>query len=115
MRHWRKRKMHHHRKNWPGQRADQRKKIRVKFEKYLQGNEFLTIPESLEAVNAKVISLLTTDIKGLRLMGVSRESMEEALKSLRIMPKVMLSMVKWTRLVQSEVKPASQPETSSYM
>lgn len=60
---------------------------RQKYEKYLQGNEFLTIPEALEAVNTKVISMLSTDIKSRRHRG--SESMEETLKSLKIIPKVL--------------------------
>lgn len=71
---------------------------RGKFDKYLQGNEFLTILEALEAVNAKIISLLTTDVKSHRLIGVSTESMEEALKSL----KIMRSNAMWDHLLSSE-------------
>lgn len=81
--------------NRPGRKAGQGKRTnyyeeqRVKYEKYLHGNEFLTIPEVLEAVNAEVISLLTTDVKSRQLIGVSRENMKEVLKSLKIMPKML--------------------------
>lgn len=62
---------------------------RGKFEESFKGNEFLTISESLEAVNTHIISLLTSDIKTWKLIGVSRENMEDALKTLHINPKVL--------------------------
>lgn len=62
---------------------------RGKYEKYLQGDEFLTIPEGLGAVNAKVISLVTSDIKNRRLIRVSRDSTEESLKSIKITPRIL--------------------------
>lgn len=40
-------------------------------------------------VNAKIIFLLTTDVKNRRLIGVSKETMVEALKSLKITLKVL--------------------------
>lgn len=58
-----------------------------KYEEFLNGNEFLMIQEALDAVNTKTISLLTTGVKSRNLLGASRETMEEALKSLKIEPK----------------------------
>lgn len=52
-------------------------------------NEFLNIPEALDAVSTRTISLLTSDMKTRKLIGVSRESMEEALKALNISLKVL--------------------------
>lgn len=62
---------------------------RGKFEESFKGNEFLTIPEALKAVNTRIISLLTSNIKTRKLIGVSRENMEDALKTLHIIPKVL--------------------------
>lgn len=42
------------------------------------------IPEALKAVNRRTISLLTTDVKSRKLIGVIRETREEALKCLNI-------------------------------
>lgn len=42
----------------------------------------------LDAANTRIISLLTTNVKAQKFIRVSRETMEEALKSLNIVPKV---------------------------
>lgn len=55
----------------------------------MRGNEFLTIPEALDAVNTRTISLLTTDVKSRKLIWVSRETMDETLKGLKIDPKIL--------------------------
>lgn len=52
-------------------------------------NEFLTIPEALEAVNIRILSLLTSDVKTRKLIEVNRENMEDALKTLHISSKVL--------------------------
>lgn len=57
---------------------------RTKYEESFRENEFLTIPEALDAVSTCTISLLTSDVKTRKLIGVSRETMEEALKALNI-------------------------------
>lgn len=77
---------------------------RVKYEKYIKGNEFVTIPEALYAINTRTISLLTTDIKSRKLIGVSREAMEEAAKSLRIAPKILARRINalWDLLLATE-------------
>lgn len=75
---------------------------RAKYEQYPQENEFLTIPEALKAVNAKIISLVTSDVKTRRLIGVSRDTMEETLKSLKITPRIL------ARKKQCHVGPSSR-------
>lgn len=51
---------------------------------YISDNVLLTILSALEAVATKNISLLTTDVKTRNLVGVSRETIEDALTSLNI-------------------------------
>lgn len=63
--------------------------IREKIEETFEGNKFLTFPEALEAVNTRIVSLQTNDVKSRELIGVSKETMEEALKTLNISPKVL--------------------------
>lgn len=46
------------------------------------------IQVALQAVNTRTISLPTSDIKTWKLIGVSREVMEDALKALQINPKM---------------------------
>lgn len=43
---------------------------RAKYEDSFKGNEFLTISESLDAVNTRTNSLLTTNMKSRQLIGV---------------------------------------------
>lgn len=64
-------------------------KLKDKYEKFINGNEFFTIPKALNAVNIHTISLLTANVKSQKLIGVSRETMEEVLKSFSIAPKVL--------------------------
>lgn len=51
-----------------------------KYEKYVKGIEFFTIPEALDAVNGRIISLLTFDVKSRKLIVISREMMELSFK-----------------------------------
>lgn len=44
-------------------------------------NEVFTIPKAIDAVKTRTISVLTTDVGTRRLIGVSRGTMEEVLKS----------------------------------
>lgn len=52
------------------------------YRDFIKGNELLTVPEALNAVTTWTISLLTSDVKTRKLIGVSGEAVEEALKSL---------------------------------
>lgn len=61
---------------------------RTKYVEYVE-NEFLAIPETLNVVNTRTISLLTTDGKIWKFNGVSRETMEQALNCLKIGPKML--------------------------
>lgn len=58
--------------------------LRTKYEEFIKGNEFLTIPEVLNAVNTQTISLLTTNMNSRKLIGVSRETTEEVLKTVNV-------------------------------
>lgn len=51
---------------------------------YISNNELLTILSALEVVATKTIYLLSTDVKTRKLVGVSRETIEEDLTSLNI-------------------------------
>lgn len=44
--------------------------MQEKYALVTNGNEFLTIPEALEAVSARILSLLITDFVTRRLIGV---------------------------------------------
>lgn len=54
--------------------------VREKCQDYISGNALLTIHSVLEATSRRTISLLTSDVNTRKLLGVSREAMEEVLK-----------------------------------
>lgn len=55
---------------------------------FVSGNEFLTVPSALEAKTTRTVSLLATDVKTRKLVGVPSETMEKALRSFNIATKV---------------------------
>lgn len=55
---------------------------RSKFQDTFKEDEFFTIVEALQAVNARIVSLLTSDVKSRKLIGVRRITMEELWKTL---------------------------------
>lgn len=61
----------------------------------------------VETATARSISLLTVDVKTRKFVAVSREAMEEALKALNMMVKVMArrSYAMWDILLASEEAP----------
>lgn len=73
-------------------------KQRAKYEKHLHGNEFIKIPEVLDTVNSRIISLLNSDVKSREVIGFNRNTME-ILKSLYFAPNVL------ARKVQYDVRP----------
>lgn len=56
-----------------------------KHKEVIAGNELLTFPSIFEAVSYDTTSLLTMDVKTRRLIGVSGDIMEEAMKSFKIL------------------------------
>lgn len=86
--------MNHRQKKRPGlkrgpEMTDYYNDLRIKYDKYVNGNELLTIKEAIDAVKTITISLGTTDVGTQKLIGVSRETMQESLKSLQIGPKIL--------------------------
>lgn len=79
--------------------AEYYEELRKKYEEFTKGNEILTIKEAFDTINIK-----TADIKSRNLIGVSRETMEEALKSLNITPKILARRTRalWDLLIATE-------------
>lgn len=71
---------------------------------YSKGNEFLTIPETLDTVTTWIISPLTTNAAIRRLIAVVSDTIGEALKSQQIQPKVLARRFNalWDILVANE-------------
>lgn len=63
--------------------------LEAKYKHFTKGNKFVTISEALDIVATKTISLLTTDVKTLKLIGITRERMEAGLKNMNIKPKML--------------------------
>lgn len=79
--------------------------MREEYQNYIKGNKLLTILKTLNAIT-RTISLLMTDVKTCRLVGVSRDDIEEALKCLKIIPKMLsiYSNAMWDILLATEEK-----------
>lgn len=74
------------------------------FQPFIVENELLAVPSVMETVNTRAISLLMTDMMSWRFIIISRDGMEEALKSLNIGVKVLArrSNVMWDILLVSK-------------
>lgn len=59
------------------------------YEDYVRLIEFLTIPGAMDAMNMITISLLTTDEKTQKLIGVRRETIKAVLKNPKNGPKIL--------------------------
>lgn len=80
--------------------------LQKQYASYTNANELLTIPEALEAVTIRTVSLLTTDVTAHSLLGVSSEMMEAEIRGLHIQMKMFSkhSKVIWDVLLASEVE-----------
>ena len=57
------------------------KKDRVgKYADYFKGNEILPIPEILQKIEPRIVSLVVTDLKSRRLVGLKKEGFEDLLR-----------------------------------
>ena len=76
----------------------------TKYAKYFEDNEILPIPELVEAVEPKTLSLVVTNLRTRRLAGLKKESFEEVLKTAGIPGKYFyrMSFATWDVLLPSE-------------
>ena len=85
--------------------AQDYKKDRVeKYAQYFKGNRILPIPELVEAVQPKTLSLIVSDIKTRRLAGLKKEKFEEILKAAGIPARYFCrrSFATWDILLPSQ-------------
>ena len=81
------------------------KKDRVeKYAQYFKGNRILPIPELVEAVQPKTLSLIVSDIKTRRLAGLKKDKFEEILKAAGIPARYFCrrSFATWDILLPSQ-------------
>ena len=72
---------------WKGQQkgpADYERDRVEKYAKYFKGNEILPIPELVEKLTPRTLSLVVSDLKTKKLVGLKRETFEELVKKARI-------------------------------
>ena len=76
----------------------------TKYAKYFKDNEILPIPELVEAVEPKTLSIVVTDLKTRRLAGLKKEAFDELLKTAGIPGKYFYrrSFATWDVLLPSE-------------
>ena len=68
---------------WKGQQRgpDDFEKDRLgKYAKYFKGNEILPIPEIVEKLEPRILSLVISDLKTKKLVGLKKETFEEVLR-----------------------------------
>ena len=68
---------------WKGQQrgpADYERDRVEKYAKYFKGNEILPIPELVEKLTPRILSLVVSDLKTKRLVGLKKETFEELLR-----------------------------------
>ena len=68
---------------WKGQQrgpADYERDRVEKYAKYFKGNEILPIPELVEKLTPRILSLVISDLKTKRLVGLKKETFEELLR-----------------------------------
>ena len=83
---------------------DYKKDRAEKYAQYFQGNQILPIPELVEAVQPKTLSLIIIDIKTRRLAGLKKEKFEELLKAAGIPARYFCkhSFATWDILLPSQ-------------
>ena len=83
---------------------DYKKDRAEKYAQYFQGNQILPIPELVEAVQPKTLSLIITDIKTRRLAGIKKDKFDELLKAAGILARYFCrrSFTTWDILLPSQ-------------
>ena len=101
---------------WKGQQRgpEEYKKDRVgRFAKYFKGNEILPIPEIADKITPRVLSLVVSDLKTKRLVGLTKEVFEELLRKAGIPCQYFCrkSFATWDVLLPTEKQAAKTAET----
>ena len=71
-------------KNQPRGLVDYERDRVGKYAKYFNGNEILPIPEIVQQLEPRILSLVISDIKTKKLVGLKKETFEELLRKARI-------------------------------
>ena len=84
-----------------------------KYAKYFNGNEILPIPEIVERITPRVLSLVVSDLKTKRLVGLNKDIFEELLRKAGIPCQYFCrkSFATWDVLLRSEEQAAKAAES----
>ena len=84
-----------------------------RYAKYFKGNEILPIPEIVEKITPRVLSLVVSDLKTERLVGLNKEIFEELLRKAGIPCQYFCrkSFATWDVLLPSEEQAAKAAES----
>ena len=101
---------------WKGQQRgpDEYEKDRVgRFAKYFKGNEILPIPEIADKITPRVLSLVVSDLKTKRLVGLTKDVFEELLRKAGIPCQYFCrkSFATWDVLLPTEKQAAKTAES----
>ena len=85
-----------------------------KYAQYFVGNEILPIPEIVEALEPRILSLVVSDIKTRRLVGLKKEAFEELLKKAGIPCQYFCrkSFATWDVLLPTEAEAAEAAKSN---
>ena len=85
-----------------------------KYAQYFVGNEILPIPEIVEALEPRILSLVVSDIKTRRLVGLKKEAFEELLKKAGIPCQYFCrkSFATWDVLLPTEAEAAKAAKSN---
>ena len=101
---------------WKGQQRgpEEYEKDRVgRFAKYFKGNEILPIPEIADKITPRVLSLVVSDLKTKRLVGLNKEVFEELLRKAGLPCQYFCrkSFATWDVLLPTEEQAAKTAES----
>ena len=84
-----------------------------RFAKYFKGNEILPIPEIADRITPRVLSLVVSDLKTKRLVGLTKEAFEELIRKAGIPCQYFCrkSFATWDVLLPTEKQAAKTAET----
>ena len=85
-----------------------------KYAQYFVGNEILPIPEIVEALEPRILSLVVSDLKTRRLVGLKKEAFEELLKKAGIPCQYFCrkSFATWDVLLPTEAEAAKAAKSN---
>ena len=85
-----------------------------KYADYFKGNEILPIPEILQKIEPRIVSLVVTDLKSRRLVGLKKDGFEDLLRKAGVPCQYLCrkSFATWDVLLPSSDQAARLPQVT---